>query len=48
MNFYNTLLVISTVDCCEFNQVIRAEKIGLVICSEFIQHTLSNCNGELQ
>ena len=67
--FNNTLLVISMVECREFNQEIKklstthSEYLWwwiavdcystlLVIvrmnCGEFLQHTLSNCDGELQ
>ena len=48
MNFYNTLLVIVTVNCGEFIQGIRSEKIVKVSCGEFQQHTLSICDGELR
>ena len=59
VNFDNTLIVISTVDCDEFNQGIRSEKIGrfiaenfystLCVCDgEFLQHTLSNLDGSLR
>ena len=40
MNFYNTLLVIVTVNRGEFIQGIRSEKIVTVNCGEFLQHTL--------
>ena len=46
MNFYNTLLVIVTVNCGEFIQGIRSEKIVTVNWGEFQQHTLSYCDGE--
>ena len=45
--FYNTLLVISTLYCGEFNQGIRSEKIGRVIAVNFLHHTLRNYDGEL-
>ena len=48
MNFYNTLLVIVTVNCGEFIQGIRSEKIVTVNWGEFLQHTLSYCDGELR
>ena len=48
MNFYNTLLVIVTVNWGEFIQGIRSEKIVTVNCGEFLQHTLSFCDGELR
>ena len=48
MNFYNTLLVIVTVNCSEFIQGIRSEKIVMMNCDEFLQHTLSYCDGELR
>ena len=48
MNFYNTLLVIVTVNCGEFIQGIRSEKIVMVYCGEFLQHTLSSYDGELR
>ena len=35
MNIYNTLLVIVTVNCGEFIQGIRSEKIVTVNCGEF-------------
>ena len=48
MNFYNTLLVIVAVNCGEFIQGIRSEKIVTVNCGEFLQHILSFCDGELR
>ena len=48
MNFYNTLLVIVTVNCGEFIQGIRSEKIVIVNNGEFLQHTLSYYDGELR
>ena len=48
MNFYNTLLVIVTVNCGEFIQGIRSEKIVKMNCVEFLQYTLSYCDGELR
>ena len=48
MNFYNTLLVIVTVNCGESIQGIRSEKIVTVNCGEFLQLTLSYCDGELR
>ena len=48
MNFYNTLLVIVTVNCGEFIHGIRSEKIVTVNCGEFQQHTLSKCDSELR
>ena len=48
MYFYNTILVIVTVNCGEFIQGIRSEKIVTVNCGEFLQHTLSYCDGELR
>ena len=48
MNFYNTLLVIVTVNCGEFIRGIWSEKIVTVNCGEFLQHTLSYCDGELR
>ena len=48
MNFYNTLLVIVTVNCGEFIQGIRSEKIVKVNWGVFLQHTLSYCDGELR
>ena len=48
MNFYNTFLVIVTVNCGEFIQGIRFEKIVTVNCGEFLQHTLSYCDGKLR
>ena len=48
MNFYNTLLVIVTVNCGEFIQGIRSEKIVTVNWGQFLQHTLSYCDGELR
>ena len=47
VNFDNTLVVISTVDCDEFNKGIRSEKIGQYI-AENIYNTLFVCDGELQ
>ena len=35
MNFFNTLFVISAVDCGEFHQRLRSEKIGLGIAVNF-------------
>ena len=46
MNFYNTLLVISKVDCSEFHQALMSEKISLLIAMNFY-NTLSNFDGEL-
>ena len=43
MNIYNTILV----NCGEFIQGIRSEKIVAVNCGEFLQHTPSYCDGEL-
>ena len=48
MNFYNTLLVVVTVNCGEFIQGIKSEKIVTVNGGEFLQHTLSYCDGELR
>ena len=48
MNFYNTLLVIVTVNGGEFIQGIRSENIVTVNCGEFLKHTLSYCDGELR
>ena len=59
MNIYNTILVIVTVNCGEFIQGIRSEKIVtvnfyntllvivMVNCGDFQQHTLSKCDSEL-
>ena len=46
-NFDNKLVVISKVDCDEFNQGIRSEKIGRFIAENFYS-TLFVCDGELQ
>ena len=46
VNFYNTLLVILTVNCGEFLQTLLV--IVTVNCGEFLKHTLSNCDGELR
>ena len=48
MNFYNTLLVIVTVNCGEFIQEIRSEKMVTVNYGEFLQHTLSYYDSELR
>ena len=48
MNFNNTFVVIVTVNCGEFIQGIRSEKIVTVNCGEFLIHTLSYCDGELR
>ena len=48
MNIYNTILVIVAVNCGEFIQGIRSEKIQTVNCGEFLQHTLGYCDGELR
>ena len=47
-HIYNTLKVIVTVNCGELIQGVRSEKIVKVDCDEFLQHTLSNCDGELR
>ena len=36
------------VNCGEFIQGIRSEKIVTVNCGEFLQHTPSYCDGEFQ
>ena len=40
MNFYNTLFIIWTVDCGEFYQGIRSEKIGLGFAVSFFNKLL--------
>ena len=39
------LFIMSTVDCGEFHQTPRSEKMDMNCC-EFFQQTLSNINGE--
>ena len=46
VNFYNTLLVILTVNCGEFLHTLLV--LVMVNCGEFLKHTLSNCDGELR
>ena len=46
VNFYNTLLVIVTVNCGEFLHTLLV--LVMVNCGEFLKHTLSNCDGELR
>ena len=46
VNFYNTLLVIVTVNCGEFLHTLLV--IVTVNCGEFLKLTLSNCDGELR
>ena len=47
VNFYNTLLVIGTVNCGEFLNTLL--EIVTVNYCEFLKHsTFSNCDGELR
>ena len=45
VNFYNTLLVIVTVNWGEFLHTLLV--IVTVNCGEFLKHTLSNCDSDL-
>ena len=47
-HIYNTLKVIVTVNCGELIQGVRSKKSVKVDCGEFLQHYLSNCDGELR
>ena len=46
VNFYNTLLVIVTMNCVEFLKHTLSNCDGKYI--EFLEHVLSNCDGELR
>ena len=46
VNFFNTLLVIGTVNCGDFYNTLLV--IVMVNCGEFLQHILSNFDDRLR
>ena len=46
MNFYNTLLVISMVDCGELVKGLGLRKLDSEYFGEFLHHSLNNCDCE--